>query len=153
MIEEGDKLPDAKLVDADGAEVMLSSLTGKPLVLFFYPRASTPGCTTEAVEFTAARSDFASAGYEIIGISADSPRKLANFRARNDLGVTLLSDEDQDFLEAIGVWKEKKNYGKTYMGIERTTMLVDSDGRVSRIWPKVRVKGHVAEVLEAVRAG
>lgn len=149
MVDIGDKIPDAVLKNAEGADVALASLSGAPFVLFFYPKADTPGCTTESIEFSGHLADFAALGYRIVGVSKDSPAKLGKFAAKHDLTVDLLSDEEGAFLEAMGVWVEKKNYGKTYMGIERTTFLVDAAGVVTHVWRKVRVKGHVAAVLAA----
>ena len=152
MIAAGDTLPDATLTNANGEAVALSSYRGKPMVLYFYPKASTPGCTTEAVEFSAALSDFAALGVAVVGSSADAPKKQANFIAKQGLTIDILSDESTEFLAAIGVWAEKSMYGKKYMGIIRTTLLVDADGVVQEVWSPVKVKGHVAEVLESARA-
>ena len=152
MIAAGDTLPDATLTNASGEAVALSSYRGKPMVLYFYPKASTPGCTTEAVEFSAALSDFAALGVAVVGSSADAPKKQANFIVKQALTTDILSDESTEFLAAIGVWAEKSMYGKTYMGIIRTTLLVDGDGVVQEVWSPVKVKGHVAEVLESARA-
>ena len=152
MIAAGDTLPDATLTNASGEAVALSSYRGKPMVLYFYPKASTPGCTTEAVEFSAALSDFAALGVAVVGSSADAPKKQANFIAKQALTTDILSDESTEFLAAIGVWAEKSMYGKKYMGIIRTTLLVDADGVVQEVWSPVKVKGHVAEVLESARA-
>ncbi len=151
MIAVGDTLPDATLVTAGGMETSLSAYRGRPLVLYFYPKASTPGCTTEAVEFSAAMDEFAHLGVSVAGMSADSPKKQSNFIAKNDLTTDILSDESTGFLTAIGVWAEKKNYGKTYMGIIRSTLLIDGDGVVRAVWSPVKVKGHVAEVVESAR--
>lgn len=148
MVNEGDRLPAMQLRDASGAEVMPAG----PMVMFFYPKADTPGCTTEALEFTAARAEFVAAGYRVFGVSRDSPAKLEKFATKHGLTVELLSDEAGGFLERAGVWVEKQNYGRSYMGIERTTMLVDASGTVLRIWRKVRVKGHVAAVLAAAES-
>lgn len=152
MIAAGDTLPDATLTNAAGEAVALASYRGQPMVLYFYPKASTPGCTTEAVEFSAALPDFAALGVAVVGASADAPKKQANFIAKQGLTTDILSDESTDFLTAIGVWAEKKNYGKTYMGIIRTTVLVDADGVVAQVWSPVKVKDHVADVLESARA-
>ncbi len=152
MIAVGDTLPDATLMTAGGTETTVSAYRGRPLVLYFYPKASTPGCTTEAVEFSAAMDDFAALGVAVAGMSADSPKKQSSFIAKNDLTTDILSDESTDFLAAIGVWAEKSMYGKKYMGIIRTTLLVDGDGVVKAVWSPVKVKGHVAEVLDAARA-
>lgn len=136
----------------DGSPVSLSDFAGQPVVLFFYPKDSTPACTTEAQDFTAALPDFAAANAIVLGISKDSVKKHANFVKKSALGLPLLSDEQGQTCEAFGTWVEKSMYGKTYMGIERSTFLIGPDGKVLREWRKVKVDGHVAEVLEAVRA-
>ena len=120
-------------------------------MLYFYPRDDTPGCTREAQEFTEALGEFARAGAEIVGVSKDTAAKHDKFRAKYDLPFTLVSDADSDICERYGVWVEKKNYGKTYMGIERSTFLIDADGTISRVWRKVKVAGHVDAVLGAVK--
>jgi len=148
--QPGDLAPAFTLPQDGGDDVSLSDLRGHRVVLFFYPKDNTPGCTTEALEFTASAGAFAEAGVKVFGISKDSLKKHENFRAKHGLGVPLLSDADGDVCERYGVWGEKKNYGRTYMGITRTTVLIDAQGRIERIWEKVRVKGHVAEVLAAV---
>ena len=135
----------------DGSPVSLSDFAGQPVVLFFYPKDSTPACTTEAQDFTAALPEFAAAGCSVLGISKDSVKKHANFVKKSALAVPLLSDEQGQTCEAFGTWTEKSMYGKTYMGIERSTFLIGPDGIVKREWRKVKVDGHVAEVLEAVR--
>lgn len=140
---------------ADGGEdisVTLSDLRGKAVVLFFYPRDDTSGCTKENEAFSAMRDDFAAAGAVVYGISKDSLASHAKFMAKKDLTVPLLSDEASDVCEKFGVWKEKSMYGKTYLGIERSTFLIDTEGRIAREWRKVKVPGHAEEVLEAVRA-
>ena len=130
----------------------MKDLAGRPVVLYFYPKDDTPGCTTEAIEFNAQAGAFAAANTEIVGVSADSVEKHEKFKTKHNLGVTLLSDPDQKMLEAYGVWVEKNMYGKKYMGIERATFLVGEDGKILHIWRKVRVKGHVDAVLETVAA-
>lgn len=147
MISEGDKLPNATLKEPDGNETDLSEFDGSPFVLFFYPKASTPGCTTEAVEFTERSAAFDKLGVKLVGASADTPKRQSNFIAKNDLGIAIRSDESTQWLEKLGVWTEKKNYGKTYMGIVRTTLLIDGSGTVLKVWSPVRVKGHVDAVL------
>ncbi len=149
----GEMAPEFTLPQDGGDDVTLSALRGSRVVVFFYPRDNTPGCTTEALEFTAAAPAFAQAGVTVLGVSKDSLKKHENFRAKHGLGVPLLSDADSDMCERYGVWGEKKNYGRTYMGITRTTVLIDAEGRIERVWEKVRVKGHVAEVLAAVQDG
>ncbi|MEM1386114.1 MAG: thioredoxin-dependent thiol peroxidase [Pseudomonadota bacterium] len=152
MIEAGQTAPDFTLPrDGDGT-VTLSDLKGGPVVLYFYPKDDTKGCTTEALDFTAAMPAFEAAKATVLGVSKDSVAKHDKFRAKHELGITLLSDENDAVCEAYGVWKEKSMYGKTYMGIERSTFLIDADGKVAEVWPKVKVKGHVDAVLAAVQA-
>ena len=151
-ITEGQPAPAFDMATADGGRVSSADLKGRPYVLYFYPKADTPGCTTEGQDFSALADDFAAAGAAVIGVSRDPVKKLDRFKAKYDLKVVLASDEPGDVTEAFGVWVEKSMYGRTYMGIERATFLVDGEGVVRRVWRKVRVKGHAAEVLEAVRA-
>lgn len=152
MLDAADMAPDFTLPrDGDGS-VTLSDQRPAPVVLFFYPRADTSGCTKEAVAFTQLAKDFEAAGARVFGLSKDPVKKLDKFRDKHDLGIPLLSDEEDDVCEKYGVWKEKSMYGKTYMGIERTTVLIGGDGAIVRIWPKVKVPGHAEEVLEAVKA-
>lgn len=152
MIDVGDTLPDTELTTPDGGTVKLSDYHGKKLVLFFYPKASTPGCTTESKDFSALLSQFEKAGAAVLGMSADTPKRQQNFINKQELTVDIASDESTEFLEKIGVWTEKKMYGKTYMGIVRSTFLLGEDGKVLQAWPKVKVKGHAEEVLAAVQA-
>lgn len=152
MITQGSPAPDFTLPRDGGGDVTLSALKGNPVIVYFYPKDNTPGCTTEALDFTAKRQEFADLNCTVLGISKDSVKKHENFRDKYALSVALLSDADSDVCERFGVWKEKKMYGKTFMGIERTTVLIAADGTIARIWPKVKVKGHVDDVLEAVRA-
>ncbi|CAN5268256.1 thioredoxin-dependent thiol peroxidase [soil metagenome] len=152
MIETGDKAPGASLEDVDGASFTLADFVGKPLVLYFYPKADTPGCTSEAQAFTALADDFAALGVPVIGVSKDKPAKLNKFSDKYGLKVMLASDEKGGFCEAFGTWVEKSLYGRKYMGIERATFLIGANGVVLRVWPKVKVKGHAEEVLEAVKA-
>lgn len=152
MIEAGDKVPDFALTDADGARFGAADYAGTPYVLYFYPKADTPGCTTEAKDFTELAADFAGLDLPVVAVSKDKVAKLAKFRDKHGLTVRLASDEDGAVCEAFGTWVEKSLYGKTYMGIARATFLVGADGVVARVWPKVKVKGHAAEVLEAARA-
>ena len=150
-VHVGDKAPDFSLpTDGDG-QLKLSSLKGRKVVLYFYPKDMTPGCTTEAEGFRDAIEAFRKAGAEIVGISKDSVKRHDNFKAKHDLPFSLVSDEDGSACEAYGVWVEKLNYGRKYMGIERATFLVDETGKIERVWRKVRVKGHVDEVLAAVQ--
>lgn len=152
MLEDGKKAPEFALPDADGDTVNLASLKGRPVVVYFYPKDDTSGCTAEAKGFTCLAADFTRAGAEVLGISPDDPASHRKFQEKYDLGVRLLADEERKAAEAYGVWVEKSMYGRKYMGIERSTFLVDSAGKIARIWRKVKVPGHAEEVLEAVRA-
>ncbi len=152
LIETGTPAPEFNLPRDGGEMVSLAALRGKPVVLFFYPKASTPGCTTEACDFTSQIADFEAAGAVVLGISKDSVTRQENFAAKQSLAMPLLSDAKSDTCERYGVWGEKKNYGRTYMGITRSTFLIGADGVVVRVWHKVKVAGHASEVLEAVRA-
>ncbi|MEQ9694045.1 peroxiredoxin [Shimia sp. SDUM112013] len=152
MFDIADPAPDFSLPASDGSEVSLSAQRPAPVVLFFYPRDNTPGCTKEAIGFTESLPEFEAAGVKVFGISKDSIASHEKFVAKKELGMPLLSDEHGDVCERYGVWKEKKMYGKTFMGIERTTVLIDAEGKIARIWPKVKVDGHVAEVLEAAKS-
>lgn len=151
-ITEGSKAPAFDMVTADGGRVTLDGLKGRKVVLYFYPKADTPGCTTEGQDFSALIAEFAAAGATVIGVSRDPVKKLDRFKAKYDLKVVLASDEPEDVTEAWGVWVEKKLYGREYMGIERATFLIDGAGVVRRVWRKVSVKGHAAEVLRAVQS-
>jgi peroxiredoxin Q/BCP len=149
-IEAGSPAPTFDLPTDGGGSVSLAGLTGKTLVLYFYPKADTPGCTTEGQDFTALSDQFAAADAVVIGVSRDPVKKLDRFKTKAGLGVILGSDETGEVTEAYGVWGEKQLYGRVYMGIERATFLIDGDGIVRRTWRKVSVKGHAAAVLEAV---
>ncbi|MEC9342315.1 MAG: peroxiredoxin [Pseudomonadota bacterium] len=149
---EGDIAPDFTLPRDGGATFTLAEHRGKPLVLFFYPKDDTSGCTREAIEFTRAVPDFDAAGVTLAGMSPDPVATHDRFRDKHQLGIALLSDESTETLQAYGVWKEKSMYGRKYMGVERSTFLIDSDGRIARAWRKVKVPGHVEEVLAAARA-
>ncbi|MPY70639.1 MAG: thioredoxin-dependent thiol peroxidase [Alphaproteobacteria bacterium] len=151
--ELGDKAPDFILPTDGGGEVSLKKLKGRKVILYFYPKDDTPGCTTEACGFRDLMPDFSKAGAEIVGISRDSVKRHDNFKARYDLPFTLASDEDGTVCEAYGVWVEKVNYGRKYMGIERSTFLIDETGRIAGVWRKVRVKGHVEAVLDVAAGG
>lgn len=144
--------PDFTLPATGGTDVTLSALKGQPVVLFFYPRDDTPGCTKESIGFSESRAAFAEAGAQVFGISKDSMASHEKFATKRGLDVPLLSDEHGTVCEDYGVWKEKNMYGKVYMGIERTTFLIAADGTIAQVWEKVKVPGHVEEVLEAVRA-
>jgi peroxiredoxin Q/BCP len=152
MLTTGDSLPEVALTGADGQPIALADFAGKPLVVYFYPKADTPGCTNEALDFSALKGDFAAIGVTVVGISKDTPAKLAKFAAKYDLTVLLASDGDGAVCEAFGTWVEKKLYGRDYMGIARATFLFDAAGKAVRVWPSVKVKGHAAEVLEAAKA-
>ena len=150
MIQEGKKAPDFTAVDQDGKKVKLSSFRGKKnVVLYFYPKDMTPGCTTEACDFRDHYKKIKST--EILGVSIDPPERHQKFIEKYDLPFTLISDTDQKVVNKYGVWQEKKLYGKTFMGIVRSTFIIDKTGVVRKVFPKVRVKGHVEEVLEALK--
>lgn len=151
MSEIGAKAPAFDLATDGGGRVSLAQLKG-PVVLYFYPKADTPGCTTEGQDFSALIGEFTKAGATVIGVSKDPVKKLDRFKAKYDLKVILGSDEDGAACEAYGVWGEKSLYGRVYMGIERATFLIGTDGLVRQTWRKVKVKDHAAEVLAAVRA-
>ncbi|MFW8593238.1 peroxiredoxin [Cribrihabitans neustonicus] len=152
MLNPSDPAPGFRLPQSGGGEVELSALEGSPVVLFFYPRDDTPGCTKESIGFSEHLQAFAEAGAQVFGISKDSLAKHRKFAAKHGLAVPLLSDAEGTVCEDYGVWQEKKMYGKTFWGIERSTFLIGADGRIARIWRKVKVDGHVEEVLEAARA-
>jgi len=151
-MNEGDIAPDVTLLMPDGSSRQLSEWRGKPLVLYFYPKDDTTGCTAEAKAFTVEADAFAAAGARILGVSKDSPKKHQNFIAKYDLKIELASDADDSVCEAFGTWVEKSMYGRKYMGIERATFLIDREGRIAKVWRKVKVPGHAAEVLAAVKA-
>ncbi len=152
MAQQGEMAPDFTLPRDGGGEVSLSEFKGKKVVLYFYPRDDTPGCTTEALEFTSLGEEFKAAGAQVIGVSKDTVAKHDKFIAKYDLGVILASDAEGDVCERYGVWVEKNMYGKVSMGIERATFLIDGEGRVAQVWRKVKAKGHATEVLDAVKA-
>jgi peroxiredoxin Q/BCP len=149
---EGAPAPNINLPRDGGGNVSLAELAGKKVVLYFYPKDDTSGCTTEALDFTALADDFAAAGAAVVGVSPDPVKAHDKFVAKHNLGVILASDEEKTVLEAYGVWKEKSMYGRQYMGVERSTFLINANGEIARIWRKVKVKGHAQEVLEAARA-
>lgn len=144
--------PDFTLPRDGGDIVSLSGLRGQPVVLFFYPRDNTPGCTTESIEFSQTLQEFADSDTLVFGISKDSVASHEKFVSKRDLTVPLLSDENGTTCEDYGVWREKKMYGKVFMGIERSTFLITAEGKIAKSWRKVKVPGHVAEVLNAVKA-
>lgn len=151
MISEGKKAPNIKLPDADGEIVDLSKLKGSPVVVYFYPKDDTSGCTKEAIEFTAQMEEYEKAGTIVLGISPDSEKSHKKFADKHSLSVRLLADTEKKAAETYGVWVEKSMYGRKYMGVERATFLIDKSGKVARIWRKVKVPGHVDEVLAAVK--
>ncbi len=149
----GDLLPDLALTSPDGSALSLASFKGQKLVLFFYPKDDTPGCTTENIDFSALKDDFATAGTALLGISKDPPKKHLKFIEKHSLTAPLASDAEEGGLsDALGFWTEKSMYGRSYMGMVRSTVLVAADGRIAQVWSPVKVKGHAAEVLEAARA-
>ena len=149
---EGARAPAFRLPRDGGETVSLSDYSGKKLVLFFYPRADTPGCTKEAIEFTRLAGAFAESQTAVLGVSADPLKAQEIFRNKHQLAIPLISDENHEMLEAYGAWGEKSMYGRTFQGILRTTVLIGSDGRIARIWRNVKVDGHADEVLAAARA-
>ena len=148
----GAKAPDFSLVADDGSKVSLKDFRGKKLVLYFYPKADTPGCTREAIAFNALKPKFAKADAAILGVSADPVKAQDAFKRKHKLGIALASDETHKMLTDYGVWGEKSMYGRTFMGITRATFLIGPDGRIARVWPKVKVDGHAEEVLAAAKA-
>lgn len=152
MLEEGVKAPDFKLPADDGSEFKLSKAKGGPIVLYFYPKDDTSGCTREAKDFTDLAASFNKAGALVLGISPDSVKSHDKFKCKHGLTVGLLADEEKEVSAAYGVWVEKSMYGRKYMGVERSTFLIDAKGRIARIWRKVSVPGHAEEVLAAVKA-
>ena len=144
----GDKAPGFCLPDAEKGQVCLKDQRGKWVVLYFYPKDGTKGCTMEALEFTAAEDEFKAKGAVVLGVSPDSPESHVKFKEKNELTVTLLSDTEKEILTGYGVWQKKKMYGREYMGVIRSTYLIDPDGNIAHIWPKVRVAGHADAVME-----
>lgn len=147
----GSPAPDFTMPRDGGDSLTLSSLRGRPVVVYFYPKDDTSGCTTEAITFSSLSADFDAAGATVIGISPDSVKSHDKFIAKHGLTVVLGADEDKSTLEAYGVWKEKSMYGRTYMGVERSTFLIDPEGKIAAIWRKVKVAGHADAVLKAVK--
>lgn len=149
----GEPMPDIALETPDGGSVRPSDLRGRPAVVWFYPKDNTPGCTTEAKDFSALAGEFAAAGVALLGVSKDSPQKHRSFTARHGLTVPLATDAAENGLsDALGIWTEKQLYGKKFIGMVRTTYLLDPDGRIARVWDRVKVKGHAEEVLAAAKA-
>jgi peroxiredoxin Q/BCP len=152
MLKEGDKAPGFELPRDGGSTVKLSDFKGRPVIVYFYPKDDTSGCTKEATGFSENIDAFHAAGAEVIGISPDSVKSHDRFRDKHGLSVILLADQDRKAIDAYGVWVEKKMYGRAYMGVDRSTFLIGKDGRIERAWRNVKVPGHVEEVLEAVNA-
>jgi peroxiredoxin Q/BCP len=150
VVEEGAPAPDFELRTDEGETVKLSALRGKPVVLYFYPKDDTPGCTTEACEFRDAYDRFRERGVEILGVSPDTEASHQKFKTKYELPFTLLADPDHEAAEAYGVWKEKRQYGRTYHGIERSTFIIDADGNVARAMRGIKAAGHAAQVLETL---
>jgi len=150
VVEEGAPAPDFELRTDDGETVRLSALRGKPVVLYFYPKDDTPGCTTEACEFRDAYDRFRERGVEILGVSPDTEASHRKFKTKYELPFTLLADPDHEAAEAYGVWKEKRQYGRTYQGVERSTFIVDAEGNVARAMRGIKAAGHAAQVLETL---
>jgi peroxiredoxin Q/BCP len=151
--QAGDAMPDVALEGASGEPVRVSDFRGRKLVVFFYPKDDTPGCTTENIDFSALAKDFAKADTALLGVSKDPPAKHAKFTAKHSLTVPLASDTVENGLaDALGIWTMKSLYGRKFLGMERTTYLINRDGNIARVWRKVKVKGHAVEVLEAARA-
>ncbi|MEP9371422.1 peroxiredoxin [Mesorhizobium sp. KR1-2] len=150
-LSTGQEAPNFDLPRDGGGVLSLSELKGKKIVLYFYPKDDTSGCTAEAIDFSGLKPDFESAGTMVIGMSPDSVKSHDKFKSKHDLSVELVSDEERKTLEAYGVWVEKSMYGRKYMGVERSTFLIDPDGKIARIWRKVKVPGHAKEVLAAAR--
>ena len=148
----GDKAPSFSLATDGGGRISLKDLTGKPIVLYFYPKDDTSGCTREAVAFTALLPKFSRLGVQVVGVSKDSVESHAKFKAKHDLSVVLASDPDGKVVQSYGCWVEKSLYGRKYMGIDRSTFLIDPKGKIARIWRKVKVPGHAEEVLAAAKA-
>ena len=149
----GDAMPDIAMETPDGGSVRPSDFRGRKLVIFFYPKDNTPGCTTEAIDFSSLKPQFEAAGVALLGVSKDSPKKHQSFIAKHGLTVPLATDaQDNGLSDALGIWTEKQNYGRTYLGMVRTTYLVDPQGCIARVWPKVKVKDHAQAVLEAATA-
>ena len=151
-LAEGGKAPTFRLPDQNGDDISLADFAGQKLVLYFYPKADTPGCTQEAMDFSKLANSFAKAGTAVLGVSADPVGKLVRFRQKHGLSVPLLSDERHAMLEAYGVWGEKTLYGRKFMGVKRTTVLIGPDGRVAKLWQNVKVPGHAEAVLAAAKA-
>ncbi|HIO90944.1 MAG TPA: thioredoxin-dependent thiol peroxidase [Campylobacterales bacterium] len=151
MLEVGTKAPEFCKPNQDETEICLRDLTGKWIILYFYPKDNTPGCTTQACDFTSSLPDFEGLDAVILGVSPDSPKKHRNFIEKKDLQITLLADEDKDMLKDYGVWQPKKLFGKEYLGVVRTTYIISPDGNIVALWTKVKVKGHIEAVKERLK--
>jgi peroxiredoxin Q/BCP len=152
ILDAGDPAPDFDLPTDGGGKASLSALKGKKVVLYFYPKDDTSGCTAEAIAFNGLREKFKAAGAVLLGVSPDSAASHDKFKKKHDLKFALAADENKTMLEAYGVWREKSMYGRKYMGVERTTFLIGADGKIAKIWRKVKVPGHADEVLAAAKA-
>ena len=152
MLQDGENAPDFSLPDDAGSVVRLSKLKGRPVVVYFYPKDDTSGCTQEAKDFSCLADQFAKAGADVVGISPDSAARHKKFKTKYDLPLRLLADENKEAANAYGVWVEKSMYGRKYMGVERSTFLIDSKGKIVRSWRKVKIPGHAEDVLAAVKA-
>jgi len=150
MVEEGDQAPDFTLPDQQGKAITLSELRGQPVVLYFYPKADTPGCTTQACGIRDHRAEYERAGARVLGVSPDPVTAVGKFAEKHTLDFELLADEDHEVADRYGVWGEKKMYGKTYMGVQRATFVIDAEGKVTKVFPKVSPKTHDEVVLEAL---
>ena len=151
ILNPGDKAPDFTLPKDDGSALSLLSLSGQKIVLYFYPKDDTSGCTQEAIEFNQLKTEFAAQNTIVVGVSPDPVKSHVKFKTKHGLDLTLISDESKSMLEAYGVWAEKSMYGRKYMGVERTTFLIDEQGFIQKIWHKVKVSGHAAEVLTLIK--
>lgn len=151
MLKEGETAPDFTAIDSDGRKISLKNFKGKQVILYFFPKANTPGCTMETCDFRDHHNVLKKLGAVVLGMSADPQKAQANFATKYDVPFPLLCDENKKILLAYGVWKEKSLYGRKFMGIERTTVLIGEDGKIKKIFPKVKVKGHVEEVLESIK--
>ena len=151
-LSAGDQAPDFELPTDGGGRARLADLRGKSVVLYFYPKDDTSGCTAEAIAFNALRAKFAAAGAAVVGVSPDSAASHDKFKRKHDLQIPLAVDPERSAIEAYGVWKEKSMYGRTYFGVERSTFLIDRQGRIAKVWRKVKVPGHADEVLAATKA-
>ncbi len=151
-LDIGSTAPDFTLPRDGGGTITLSGLRGNSVILYFYPKDDTSGCTQEAIEFSGLKPQFEKLGTKVIGMSPDPVKKHDKFKTKHELKVDLVADEDKSIIEAYGLWAEKSMYGRKYMGVERTTFLIDSDGKIAKVWNKVKVPGHAAEVLEATKA-